>query len=144
VYICGMPDTRESGDGRSPPPVRALARQLFGLLCGVGLRLRSAMLPIAVSVSVSVVACITPPPENTPPVTFPPPTEEEMARFCARYEEVKDLSWSEMAVALIDYAPDDGLLRAALNAASVHPSPPNLDGVIHEFISRCPVLEDLP
>jgi hypothetical protein len=142
-----MPDTRESGDGRSPPPFPALARQLFGWLSSVVLRLRSAVLPVAISIA--VVECVTPPPENTPTTeTFPPPlTDQEMERFCSQYEEVKDLSYLEMTSALVHYAPDDSHLKADLTVASEHPLrgfPTLGQFVIDAYLSRCPQVADVP
>lgn len=145
-----MPDTRESGDGSGPPLIPALARQPVGRLFGVGLHLRSAL--VAIAMSVSVVACVTSLPEDAPSDTFPPPTDAELERFCSRYEEVRDLSFSEMAAALVDYAPEyvilDGVwvnLKVELVAASKDRQDyPGRHGWIYEFISRCPPEEDLP
>ena len=67
-----------------------------------------------------------------------------MERFCSRYEEVKNLSFSEMAAALVDYAPDffkQGLIEASEN----RPTGWVLTSrSVNEFISRCPPEASVP
>lgn len=144
VYIQGMPDTRESGGGRSQPPVPTSARQLVALLSNAFIRLRSV--GVLAAISIALVACVTSSPENAPaPVTFPPASEEEMARFCTRHEAVKNLSFSEMAAALIDYAPDFVKAELIIESENRPPGPPTLSShLINEFISRCPPVADPP
>lgn len=131
-----MPDTRESGDGSGPPPAPALARQLDKWFSGAGIRWLSALLA---AIAVSVVVWLPPPAQNAPlPATSPSPTEGEMERFCSRYEEVKDLSYSEMARALVDYAPDD--IKHFLSGASEQPPRgfPSHQFFIDPYLGRCP------
>jgi hypothetical protein len=105
--------------------------------------LRSAFLLVAVCISVVVfeTAPLEYPP---PPEPLPPPTEAEMELFCSRYEEVKDLSFSEMSAALVDYAPDD--IRGNLISASEQPllAFRRGQGTIYEFISRCSPVANVP
>ena len=76
-----------------------------------------------------------------------------MERFCSRYEEVNNLSFSEMAAALVDYAPgsvmfDDEVfwdVKGLFVGASEHrPDFPRGQGRIFDFIAHCPPEAGVP
>lgn len=83
---------------------------------------------------VAIVGCSSEPATTT---AANPPSEEEIKVFCTEYEQVRDLSRSEMLEALIDHAPPAiaGAVKRAAELGGSHED----DLAINKIIDRCEV-----